>query len=353
MRNTRFATGLGALALMLAQILAQPGGAQSFTIDKDTWFGLPQARQTLEIIATADTDLFAPVINAYIAQNPDLRIRYSEAPSIDTHIAITEAGAQYDVVISSAMDLQIKLANDGFAAPITPAGADSLPDWARWRDLVFSVAQEPAVLIVHDSVLRAGHAIPRSRHDLIDLLRENPQMFDGRIGTYDPVTSGVGYMFATQDARATDSFWRLSEVLGRLNARLFCCSFDMLEAVREGELLMAYNVIGSYAATHLDADDPVHLIELEDYTLTLLRTALVPISARAPQQGVDFLSFMLSEQGRRLIAEAARLPPVDVLEFLNAPHLRPIQLDPGLLTGLDQQIRQQFLNEWTAAMEQP
>jgi iron(III) transport system substrate-binding protein len=42
-----------------------------------------------------------------------------------------------------------------------------------------------------------------------------------------------------------------------------------------------------------------------------------------------------------------------VLEFLNAPHLRPIQLDPGLLTGLDQQIRQQFLNEWTAAMEQP
>jgi iron(III) transport system substrate-binding protein len=327
--------------------------AQDYTIDHDSWFGDDDARRQLEIIATADTALFAPVITAYLEENPDLRIRYAEASSRDTHIAIAEAEAAFDLVISSAMDLQIKLANDGFAQPLRPAGAELLPDWARWRDLVFSVAQEPAVLIVHDSVIRAGYPVPRSRHDLINLLRENPDLFDGRIGTYDPVASGVGYMFATQDARTTDSFWRLTEVLGRLNARLYCCSFDMLQAVRSGELLLAYNVIGSYAATHLVADDPVHLIQLEDYTLTLLRSALVPVTARAPQEGEDFLAFMLSDQGRRLIADTARLPPVDVLEFLNAPHLRPIQLDPGLLTGLDQQMRRQFLEEWQAAMEQP
>ena len=351
MRDTRFATLISAVAL--AVLLPASGRAQSFNIDHDTWFGNERARMTLEIIATADTGLFAPVIRAYLARNPDLRIRYSEAPSIDTYIAITEAGAQYDLVISSAMDLQIKLANDGHATAIRPSGAESLPDWARWRDLVFSVAQEPAVLIVHDSVLDDWRPVPRSRHDLIDLLRENPEMFDGRIGTYDPVSSGVGYMFATQDARTTDSFWRLSEVLGRLNVQLYCCSFDMLEAVRNGELLMAYNVIGSYAATHLDPGAPVHLVELEDYTLTLLRTALVPVTARAPQQGVDFLSFMLSDEGKKLIADAAHLPPVDVVEFVNAPHLRPIQLDPGLLTWLDQQMRRQFLSEWDAAMEQP
>lgn len=351
MRNARFTWIITVLAL--TGLLPASGRADPFTIDNDTWFGRAQASMTLEIIATADTFLFAPVIEAYIARNPDLRIRYSEAPSTDAYTAIAHAGAEYDLVISSAMDLQMKLANDGFALPISPVGADALPEWARWRDLIFAVAQEPAVLIAHDSALEDARSAPQSRHDLIDLLRENPEIFDGRIGTYDPVSSGVGYMFATQDARATDSFWRLSEVLGRLNVQLYCCSFDMLEAVRSGQLLMAYNVIGSYAATHLEADDPVQLIELEDYTLTLLRTALVPASARAAQRGVDFLSFMLSDEGRRLIADAARLPPVDVVEFLNAPHLRPIQLDPGLLTGLDQQMRRQFLNEWAAAMEQP
>lgn len=350
MRDTRLAAGLkGALLALLPWTQA----AAAFTIDRDTWFGPAEARNTLEIIATAETELFAPVIEAYLDRTPGLRIRYSEAPSVDAFRAISEAGAAYDLVISSAMDLQVKLANDGYALSVAPRGAETLPLWARWRDLVFAVAQEPAVVVIHDDVVAGGRSPPRSRHELIDLLRENPERFDGRIGTYDPVTSGVGYMFATQDARAGDSFWRLSEVLGRLNVRLFCCSFDMLEAVRSGELLVAYNVIGSYAATNLRPDDPVQLVELQDYTLTLMRTALVPVTARAPQRGVDFLSFLLSDPGRTLIAEAAHLPPVDADEFLDAPHLRPIQLDPGLLTGLDQQMRRQFLAEWAAAMEQP
>ena len=68
-----------------------------------------------------------------------------------------------------------------------------------------------------------------------------------KIVTYDVRTSGAGFLFATQDERKSNSFWRLAEVMGGLNAHLSCCSGIMLDAVNDEEFLLAYNIIGSYA----------------------------------------------------------------------------------------------------------
>lgn len=48
------------------------------------------------------------------------------------------------------------------------------------------------------------------------MLRQHPQVFRGRIGTYDVRQSGLGYLFATQDTRASEIYWRLTEVMGGL-----------------------------------------------------------------------------------------------------------------------------------------
>lgn len=206
---------------------------------------------------------------------------------------------------------------------------------------------------MHRDALAGGLAVPRTRRDLITLLRDHPDRFRGRIGTYDPETSGAGFLFATQEARQSDAFWRLAEVMGRLDARLYCCTSDMLDALASGALLVAHNVLGSYAAAETAEQSPLITVELEDFTLMLLRSALVPAHAPAPGLGAEFLRFLLSGEGRRLFAEAARLPPIDPSAFARATHLRPIRLDPGLLVPLDRMMRRQFLEEWTAAMVQP
>ena len=93
------------------------------------------------------------MIAAFQALNPDLAVRYTVANSHEVHIALRDEGMAFDLVISSAMDLQMKLANDGFAAAHTSDAVLGLPAWARWQDRLFAFAQEPVVLIASRSGL--------------------------------------------------------------------------------------------------------------------------------------------------------------------------------------------------------
>ncbi|MBW6505458.1 MAG: ABC transporter substrate-binding protein [Rhodobacteraceae bacterium] len=341
---------LGAFVLILA--LAAP--VRAFEIEEDTRFaavgGVVQAE--LAVLSTTDTEVLRPVLAAFQARNPGIALRYTVANSQQVFAAIADEGAAYDLVISSAMDLQMKLANDGLALPLRSVATATLPEWARWQDLLFAFAQEPVVLIVARAAL-GGSAAPRTRRELTQLLRDNPERFLGRIGTYDPAASGAGYLFVTQDARLSDTFWRLAEVMGGLAPTLYDSSAPMIADLKSGQLLLAYNVLGSYAAPRIAGSDALVMVELEDHTLTLLRTALVPGTAQAPELGALFLDFLLGAEGRALIASAAGLPPIDAAALAAKPHLRPIRLDAGLLVYLDALKRRAFLEEWQAALIQP
>jgi iron(III) transport system substrate-binding protein len=323
--------------------------AQAFDIEDQRVFG-SGAGPEMAVLSTTDTEIFVPLIEAFLAQRPELRLRYVVASSQEVYRAVHDEAAAFDLVISSAMDLQMKLANDGYAAAYASDAVLGLPNWSRWRDRLFGFALEPVVILASRRAL-AGLDMPRSRRDLIDVLRANPERFNGRLATYDPHVSGAGYLFATQDARQTDAFWRLAEVMGRLNARLYCCSGDMIAGLQSGDLALAYNVVGSYALTQLSNSPDIAVIEPEDFTVAVLRTAFVPVTATRPDLGGGLLDFMLGAQGRALIDGLAELPPLDQTAL--APHLRPIRLDPGLLVYLDRIKRRNFLGEWDAAMTQP
>lgn len=340
----------GTLAALVLTLAA--GLAQAFEIEEETLFPADPALAELRILSTTDMVIFAPLVRAFQAARPGIAIRYTVASSQEVHRALYDEAAAYDLAISSAMDLQMKLANDGFARSHRSAATQALPPWAHWRDQLYAFAQEPVVLIASRRALD-GLALPRTRQDIIRLLRDHPGRFEGRIGTYDPNLSGAGYLFATQDARQSDTFWRLAEVMGAMAPRLYPSSSGMIADLQSGRLALAYNVLGSYAAASLPEGGDGVVIELEDFTLTLLRTALIPETAGNPGLGAEFLDFLLSPQGQRLIASEAKLPPIDEAALAAGQHLRPIRLDPGLLVYVDPIKRQRFLAEWSAALIQP
>jgi iron(III) transport system substrate-binding protein len=338
--------------VLLAGALAFALPADGYEIEEERLFQGRAPTAELPVISTTDSDIAAPLIEAFLVTRPDLSIRYVMASSREVYAAIADEGAAFDLVISSAMDLQMKLANDGFAGPHASDAASALPDWARWRDLVFGFALEPVVTVVSLEGL-SGLPIPQTRRDLIALLRENPERFTGRIATYDPHVSGAGYLIATEDARQTDAFWRLAEVMGRLDAQLYCCSVDMIEDLAAGRILIAYNVLGSYASTHATRIPDAGIIELQDFTSALLRTALIPLTAQRPDLGAALLDFMLGPEGQALARGPTGGPTLDLSTLQISAHIRPIRLDPGLLVGLDRMTRATFLREWDAALEQP
>ncbi len=339
---------LAALALLLLAALP----ALALEIEEETLFPASPAVAELTILSTTDTVIFEPLIRAFQATRPNLSIRYTVASSQELYRALYDEAAAFDLAISSAMDLQMKLANDGLAQSHRSPATEALPAWAHWHDQLFAFAQEPVVLVVSARAFE-GLPVPRTRADLVRLLRDHPGHFEGRIGTYDPALSGAGYLFATQDARQSDTFWRLAEVMGALSPRLYAATADMLADLEAGRIALAYNVLGSYATARLAAQGDARIVELEDFTLTLLRTALIPRTAPDPELGAAFLDFLLSPQGQRLIENETRLPPIDEAALAAGQHLRPIRLDPGLLVYVDPIKRRRFLEEWRAALVQP
>lgn len=339
-------------ACLTALLLLSTTGSSAFEIEEERRFTAPGETATLRVLSTADLVVFAPLVEIFQQRNAGISVEYVTASSSELMRALHQEAASFDIAVSSAMDLQTKLANDGFALRYTSAATASLPDWARWRDQLFAFTQEPAVLIVSKKDF-TGLPMPSNRNELIALLRENPDRFQDRVGTYDIRESGLGYLFATQDSRQSESFWRMAEVMGRLRARLYCCSGLMIEDVARGKLAVAYNVLGSYARTRLRDDPNTEIVFFRDFTNIMLRTVLIPKTAQNPELAGRFVDFLTAPENRSLITQRSGLSAIDPQQLEGNAAFRPIRLGPGLLVFLDQMKRRSFLRAWLSAMVQP
>ena len=315
-------------------------------------------RQLLVHSAT-DLDPMRPVIHAFQQRHPDIAVDYVDMNTnalFDGVQAAVAAGSNTaDVLISSAMDLQVKLVNDGHAAVHATADSAQLPDWARWRNQIFAFTYEPAVIVYNPALVPPEHA-PRTRFDLIRTLRENPDRYRGRVTTYDIVDSGVGYLLATQDALQSGTFATLIASLAGVETDLRCCTALMLEGIASGRYLIGYNLLGSYAQDAVARGASLEVVMPRDFTLALSRTALVSAHAAHPDEAHLFLDFLISEAGQRVLANQSHMfaihPSVSGLlgQDGQAGPLRQIRLSPSLLVYLDDQKRERFLLEWLSLL---
>ena len=155
MRFTRLSA---ALILWAVSALAAAG----FEIEEHVVYPGTDAARVLRIGSTADRAVFEPILLGFQGANPAVTIDYTIASTTELMNAVTERAATFDLVISSAMDLQTKLANDGFARTHRSDATARLPAWAVWRDQLFAFTQEPGVLIVSERAF-SPETVPRTR----------------------------------------------------------------------------------------------------------------------------------------------------------------------------------------------
>jgi len=336
------------LGLILLGLLPLSAAAQPYEIENHISVGPDEARRVLRIISTGDAELFEPTIRDFLTVLPDMRVDYTVASSAELAKAVVDPDTRYDLALSIATDLQTKLVNDGMAQRFVSPQTQRLPDWARWRDHLFAFTQEPAALVLSRKAM-AGLPIPQSRQELISLLRDNPDRFQGRVGTYDIRTIGLGYLFATQDSRTSDTYWRLSEVMGSVGVQLYCCSSQMIDDVASGKLALAYNVLGSYAREKSNTEDLVVVLP-QDYTIVALRTAFIPRRSQSPAMAGLFIDHLI-ERGWEAAPGAVSVAEEDAWSD-DAQALRRIRMGPGLLVYLDALKKATFLEEWSSAVLQ-
>jgi iron(III) transport system substrate-binding protein len=314
------------------------------------------ARQegTLSIYSATDASEAAPLIREFEAAYPGVRVEYADQNSTELYSRfIAEAAAGQgtaDLVWSSAMDLQVKLIHDGYAQPYASPEKPGLPDWAVWKDEGYGTTAEPLVIAYNTRLMPAGD-VPRTRADLERLLRAKKDFYRGKMASYDPERSGVGFLFISQDVHISPDTWGLVEALAGTAPRLYTSTGAMMERLVSGEHLLVYNMIGSYALRRQRQDPSVGIVFPADFTLTLSRIAFIPTEARHPNAAKLFLDFLLSKRGQRLLAGRDMMPVRTDVDTTGVPRppadqVRAIRVGPRLLANLDPLTRLRFLKQW-------
>lgn len=322
-----------------------------------TRYPAPQpSSRVLTIAGPTDTPVVAPLIQGFQSHRPDVSVVYREMGSRELYEAAIEGQLKdVDVLMSSASDLQIRLANDGYALSYASPYAARLPSWAIWRQEVYGFTFEPAVFVYNPKRFTEAE-VPRSRQDLLRLLEQDPLRLRGRIGTYDIAASSLGYLLAEQDELVSSNFWGLANAMGQAGVRLAATSAEILDAIERDELDIGYNILGSYALSRQAAGQPIGVVFPQDYVLVLARSVLIARTAPNPDLGRALVDWLLSPAGQQVASSHAALGSImedtpgrwtsEAVLARSQGIVQPVVLSPALLVGLDQRRHSRFVQNW-------
>ena len=317
----------------------------------DQLIAAARIERQVSVYANADRAEMVPIILAFQRRYPGVTVNYADLGSAEISrrfMAETRARKpSADLVWSSAMDLQGKLINDGFAQAYASPEKPALPASAVWKNMGFGVTAEPIGYVYNKKAIPAAR-VPRTHAALEALLRRDRRALTGKVTTFDPALSNVGYLYLTEDFAITRDTRSLVEAIAATRPVLATTTEAMLQAVAQGRQAIAYNVIGSYALERARRDPRIGVVFPQDYTIVTSRIAFIARDARHPAAAKLFLDFLLSRQGQSLLAQHSLWPVrTDIrARRLPAGQARPIRVGPQLLVNLDRVKRQRFLRDW-------
>src|SRR5512144_58233 len=315
------------------------------------------------VYSALDTKAAQPLIKDFQALYPGVKVEYNDMDSTEMYnrfiaeVAANQGSA--DVMWSPAMDLQVKLVDDGQAMTYVSPEAPKLPGWAVYKGQAYGTTYEPAVFI-YNKRLVAADEVPQDHASFAKLISTKIDKFKGKVTTYDIEKSGVGFMFVVQDAKYFPGMKDLEKGFGASSYRVYASTGNMLEKVSSGEHLLGYNVLGSYALVRAKKDPALGVVLPKDYTLVLSRVMFIGKQAKNPNAAKLWLDYVLSQRGQKLIGSDVELFAIrnDVdAEYTAASlnkqlggNVKPIPVSSEIVGFLDQKKRRDFLNAWKAAL---
>jgi iron(III) transport system substrate-binding protein len=315
----------------------------------------------VSVYAPIDAAVMGQFIDDFQSLYPEIKVEYTD---LNTNVIynrfISEvAGGQAsaDVVWSSALDLQMKLASDGYALQYESPEVAKLPSWVSWEGQAFGTSFEPFVFVYNKRLL-AENLVPKDHDEMFALLSSN-EAVRGKVGGQNIETSGLAFYAITQDATHYANFDAIPTALGKAKARFYTSVGEIMESIGSGENVIAYNVGASYANRSSKTNPDIGIVYPSDYIAVLSRIAILNAQAAQPNAAKLFLDYLLSPRGQSIMASAnlfSLRSDVDspqsagALEAANPGKLRPPVVGPDLLKYLDPAARIQFLEAWKTAL---
>jgi iron(III) transport system substrate-binding protein len=356
---------MGALALAFAITGMGTALAQSFPAgypaDYAKLIAAAKAEGKVVIYTSTDSKQAQPLVDAFKTTYPGVVVEVNDLGTNGSYNrALSEAAAKQvgsDIVWTSAMDLQMVLVQKGLAEPYKSPETKNLPAWAVYKDTLYGTTIEPAA-ILYNKKLFPAEWVPKTRSDLIKVLKDHKDALKGKVASFDPEKSGTGFFFATTDLRHTHDFWDLAAAFAAVEGKVYGSSGAMREKVVSGEQVIAFNIIGSYALEWAKENPNLGVAFQSDYTSTFSRVAQISKGAPHPNAARLFLDFMLSDHGQKALSDKG-VPSIraDVgtlnvatLGKMVGSGLKPTPVDDHLTDYMEPKKRAEFFQQWKKAM---
>lgn len=350
--------GVPALALASLSCHAAPSG---YPADYQHIVDAARREGKLVVYSVLSNKAAQPLVDDFRKLYPDIEVAYDGekgSNEIDERYR-GEIGAgteSADVMWSSAMDLQMKLVEEGYAATYVSPETSYLPRWASYGGKAYGTTFEPVVFVYNRKQLKEND-IPRDHSTLADFLAKRASIFNGKVTSFDIEKSGVGYMFAAQDRKRFAGLDGLLREFGRLDYQPSGGTGTMLQKVASGEYLLGYNIMGAYALIRGKKDLPdLGVVFPKDYTLVLSRVSFISKQAKHPNAARLWTDYVLSKRGQKVIGDALELYTVrdDVDAKYTARELMsalgksatPIPIGPEIVEDLMPARQASFIREW-------
>jgi iron(III) transport system substrate-binding protein len=313
----------------------------------------------LRIYTNTHKNVSDDLLGAFHKIYPRIRIDYNDLNAAPLYQRFRSEVANHkptaDFVWSSAMDLQVKLINDGFALTYSSPERRALPSWVLWRDQGYGITTEPVVFVYNKSLI-SQKEVPKTHTEFEELLHTHPAEYRDKVATYDPLGSEVGMLFLSQDIRVTRDTWDLVRALGPTAPTFYSNAGEVIQHISDGTHILGYNVMGSYALEWQKRDPRIGVVFPKDYILLMSRIAFIPVAAAHPNAAKLFLDFLLSPKGQILLSQHSMMPVRDDVPAprdqpkLDPFHVQVIQINASLLSNLDRLVRIRFARDWARAL---
>ncbi|WP_339775231.1 extracellular solute-binding protein [uncultured Thalassospira sp.] len=298
--------------IMVAGVANAQDLPAGYPADYSSLVAKAKAEGSLLIYTNLSQDNIGPVITAFNKAYPDVKVESLEmGPSEAFTRYRAEEGtgvSSADILIANTIVDWTSAVKEGLVQDYQSPEIASLPDWSHPTPGLYTFSTDPMVTIYNKMTvpenLRAD-----TMEGLLTNVTAHPDIFGGKVGTYDGRYAFGGALNYAFIERHGDQAWKWFEEAGP-SIKPGGGAGAMIERTLSGELSAAYfvsaPVVWSKMADGLDA-----IIDWnfpKDGTVVFPRGIGITAKANHPAAAKVFLDFVLSQKGQEAVGDGKLTP---------------------------------------------
>jgi len=311
----------------------------------------------LSIYYGTSRDLFEPVIQAFAASRPDIKVSSYRAPTEELmatiELEIRAGKPRADVIVITASQLFGLQQQHKALEPYAPKELEKIKKELRDPELLRTPTGVNLSLIQYNTKRITGADIPKKYADLL-----NPK-FNNQIVMTDPRSSSSAHThiwFLTKymaDAGGEPPYgWSFYKELRKLNVKYVASHGTVRAMVQTGERPLGIQMLND-AMMSIKTGEPASFVLAQEGSPAEISAASLVKGSRNPNEGKAFVDFLLTEKGQDLMVKLGGMVPVrtdTAFKFPDGRTLADVKLVPVDLAYITPAKREEHMQKFHEIM---